>query len=158
MYISRYQKRTLLTVQYSKGYVSQTFFFIEIFNCFFSTEFLCISRNIVLQKICFHHPFRTPTSIILYIRYCSVLVHYVFFSHFYFCLIAFSSRLRTHGLSVNDIMDILEDDDDLDVEAIYVNPPQEDESDGYDISDDEEGEAESLNRNMLQVNRIIISS
>jgi hypothetical protein len=55
-------------------------------------------------------------------------------------------------------MDILEDDDDLDVEAIYVNPPQEDESDGYDNSDDEEGEAESLNRNMLQVNRIIISS
>jgi hypothetical protein len=51
---------------------------------------------------------------------------------------------------VNSILDILDDEQSLNVEGIYLNPPEGDDSDGYDDSD-EEGQPEALSRNILQV-------
>jgi hypothetical protein len=51
---------------------------------------------------------------------------------------------------VSSILDILEDEQTLNVEGIYLNPPDGDDSDGYDYSD-EEGQPEALSRNILQV-------
>jgi hypothetical protein len=51
---------------------------------------------------------------------------------------------------VNSIFDILEDEQSLNVEGIYLNLPGGDDSDGYGNSD-EEGQPEALSRNILQV-------
>ncbi len=63
----------------------------------------------------------------------------------------FPSRFRTRGLNVNTILDLLDEDKVLDVEGIYLDPPEGDESDGYDVSDTEEGEPTAISRNLLQV-------
>jgi hypothetical protein len=63
----------------------------------------------------------------------------------------FPSRFRTRGLNVNTILDLLDEDEVLDAEGIYLDPPEGDESDGYDVSDTEEGEPTAISRNLLQV-------
>ncbi len=63
----------------------------------------------------------------------------------------FPSHFRTRGLNVNTILDLLDEDEVLDVEGIYLDPPEGDESDGYDVSDTEEGEPTAISRNLLQV-------
>lgn len=52
---------------------------------------------------------------------------------------------------MNTILDLLEDDQNINVEGFYLNPPEGDDSDGYDDSDTEEGHPEALGRNILQV-------
>jgi hypothetical protein len=68
-----------------------------------------------------------------------------------FSITFFFSRLQTRGLKVNTILDILDGNQNLGVEAVYINPPEGDDSDGYDDSDTEEGKATALSRNILQV-------
>ncbi len=38
----------------------------------------------------------------------------------------------------------------MDVEEIYLQPPEGDDSDGYDVSDTEEGDAVKISRTILQ--------
>jgi hypothetical protein len=45
----------------------------------------------------------------------------------------------------------------LDVEDIYLQPPDGDESDGYDLSDTEEGHSGQLSRTILQVYKGIVA-
>jgi len=54
-------------------------------------------------------------------------------------------------LAVNTILDLLEVNEGLGVQGFYLNPPKGDDSDGYDISDTEEGEPEAFSRNLLLV-------
>jgi hypothetical protein len=60
-------------------------------------------------------------------------------------------RVKTPGLDVNQILDILEEEQILDVEDIYLQPPEGDDSDGYDLSDTEEGHSGQISRTILQV-------
>jgi hypothetical protein len=64
----------------------------------------------------------------------------------------FFYRFRPVSLQVNQILDILEEEDIGDVDEIYLAPPEGDDSDGYDVSDTEEGESSSISRTILQVN------
>jgi len=54
---------------------------------------------------------------------------------------------------VNDILDLLEEGEIDNVDLITVNPPEGDDSDGYDNSDTEEGAPHSLSRNLLRVSK-----
>ena len=54
-------------------------------------------------------------------------------------------------LDVNGILDVINNDDTIDVEAIYANPPEGDDSDGNNNSDIEDGDGASLSRNILKV-------
>ena len=49
------------------------------------------------------------------------------------------------------IMDLLSDQPEVQVDRIYLNAPEGDDSDGYDDSDTEEGQADFLSRNLLKV-------
>ena len=48
-------------------------------------------------------------------------------------------------------MDLLSDQPEVQVDGIYLNAPEGDDSDGYDDSDTEEGQADFLSRNLLKV-------
>ena len=48
-------------------------------------------------------------------------------------------------------MDLLSDQPEVQVDRIYLNAPEGDDSDGYDDSDTEEGQADFLSRNLLKV-------
>ena len=63
----------------------------------------------------------------------------------------FFSCVPTRGLEVHTILDILDDNRGLGVEGFYLNPPEGDDSDGYDNSDNEEGDPDAISRNLLQV-------
>jgi len=52
---------------------------------------------------------------------------------------------------VNTILDLLDDNEGQGVQALYLNPPEGEDSDGYDDSDTEEGHPEDISRNILQV-------
>ncbi len=73
------------------------------------------------------------------------LLHLTFLSFF-------RRRIPVKSLDVNSILDLLEQDDTVAVDGIYVNPPEGDDSDGYDDSDTEEGQSAALSRNILKVN------
>jgi hypothetical protein len=75
-------------------------------------------------------------------------------SKIYICWFFF--RVQTRGLDVNQILDILDEEQIADVEEIYLQPPGGDDSDGYDVSDTEEGHSGQLSRTILQVNVWII--
>jgi hypothetical protein len=47
-------------------------------------------------------------------------------------------------LAVHAILDILDDNWGLGVEGFYLNPPEGDDSDGYDSSDTEEGNPDTI--------------
>jgi hypothetical protein len=66
-------------------------------------------------------------------------------------------RLTTPGLDVNQILDILEEEEIVDVEEIYLQPPEGDDSDGYDDSDTEEGHSGKISRTILQVKKDIVA-
>ncbi len=66
----------------------------------------------------------------------------------YFCELY---RFQTPGLDVNQILDIPEEEEILDVEDIYLQPPAGDESDGYDELDTQEGQSGLISRTILQV-------
>lgn len=61
-------------------------------------------------------------------------------------------QAKRHNLAsdLNSILDILEQEDDVNVAEIYLNAPEDDDSDGYDHSDTEEGEPSSLSGNILK--------
>ena len=48
-------------------------------------------------------------------------------------------------------MDLLSDQPEVQVDGIYLKAPEGDDSDGYDDSDTEEGQADFLSRNLLKV-------
>ena len=54
------------------------------------------------------------------------------------------------GLCVNEILDILDEEDMHMVESIYIQPPDGDQSDGNDDSEDE-GDPDKLTKGILQV-------
>lgn len=49
-------------------------------------------------------------------------------------------------------MDLLESEEIADVDEVFLEPPEGDDSDGYDLSDTEEGESVKISRTILQVN------
>ena len=51
----------------------------------------------------------------------------------------FFFRIKPRNLNVNDILDILDEDEDINVDKIFINPPEGEDSDGCDLSDEEEG-------------------
>jgi hypothetical protein len=63
----------------------------------------------------------------------------------------FFSFVPTRGLADHAILDILDDNRGLGVEGFYLNPPEGDDSDGYDNSGTEEGDPDASSRNLLQV-------
>jgi hypothetical protein len=50
-------------------------------------------------------------------------------------------------------LDLLEEEEIADVDEVFLEPPEGDDSDGYDVSDTEEGESFKLSRTILQVNK-----
>jgi hypothetical protein len=58
-------------------------------------------------------------------------------------------------LAVHALLDILDDNWGLGVEGFYLNPPEGDDSDGYDSSDTEEGNPDT--RYQIQIQKISIS-
>ncbi len=55
------------------------------------------------------------------------------------------------ALDVNGIMDLVDRFEELDVEAVYMDPPEAADSDGYDNSDTEEGNPNNFSWNILKV-------
>jgi hypothetical protein len=55
-------------------------------------------------------------------------------------------------VDVKEILNLLKGHSICNVEDIYLFPPEGDDSDGYDESDKEEGEAVLISRTILQVN------
>ena len=51
----------------------------------------------------------------------------------------FFFRVKPRNLNVNDILDILDEDEDINLDKIFINPPEGEDSDGCDLSDEEEG-------------------
>jgi hypothetical protein len=82
--------------------------------------------------------------------YLSSFLHLFPLHFFTVVLFSFFSSFQTRGLEVNTILDLLEDNPGLGVQGIYLNPPEGDDSDGYDDSDTEEGGPEAIHRNLLQ--------
>ena len=82
--------------------------------------------------------------------YLSSSIHLFLVHIFTLVLFSFYSSFHTRGLGVNTILDILGDNPGLGVQGIYLNPPEGDDSDGYDDSDTEEGEPTAIHRNLLQ--------
>ena len=70
-------------------------------------------------------------------------------------LAIFYHIFRTKGLSINEIIDRLEETR-IAVDQIYIEPPMGDDSDGYDDSDsDGDGDATKLTRAVLEVKKIL---
>ena len=58
-------------------------------------------------------------------------------------------RQNPRYLNVNEILDLLDDDETHNVEAIYISPPDGDVSDGYDESDTEDANPDCLSKAVL---------
>lgn len=59
----------------------------------------------------------------------------------------FSSR----GLDVNEILDLLGEKEIVSADQVFIEPPEGEDSDGYDLSDTEEGHPDKISRSILQV-------
>ncbi len=59
-------------------------------------------------------------------------------------------RIRPKALDTDGILDILEEEE-VTMEAMYVEPEDPDDSDGYDDENYNEGQPEKLSRTMLKV-------
>jgi hypothetical protein len=69
-------------------------------------------------------------------------------------LIFWSSFSVLHPVGdVNEVLDLLEGQEIDTVDQIFILPPEGDDSDGYDESDTEEGQAVSISRTILQVHK-----
>ena len=64
----------------------------------------------------------------------------------------FFFRVKPRNLNVNDILDILDEDEDINVDKIFINPPEGEDSDGCDLSDEEDGDRDLLASPVLQAN------
>jgi hypothetical protein len=53
-------------------------------------------------------------------------------------------------------MDLLNDGERTDADRVYIDPPEGDVSDGYDMSDTEEGQSETMSRSILKVCSIAV--
>jgi hypothetical protein len=59
---------------------------------------------------------------------------------------------------MQEILDLIDDKEIKGVEHIYMQPPAGDDSDGYDMSDTEQGDGVKMKRNILQVDRIFAAN
>jgi hypothetical protein len=60
-------------------------------------------------------------------------------------------KQRKTYLDVDQILDLLIEGKRADADKMYINPPEGDISDGYDMSDHEEGKPDNLKRSILKV-------
>lgn len=60
-------------------------------------------------------------------------------------------RIQTQQLDVNTILDMFEEEEDMQLDTIYLTGPEGDDSDGYDGNDTEEALPGGISRNMLRV-------
>ena len=69
----------------------------------------------------------------------------------------FIRNVPTRGLTVNEILNLVCDKEGQGVHGFYLNPPEGDDSEGYDDSDIEEGDPVLIHKNLLEVRNFDIS-
>ncbi len=74
---------------------------------------------------------------------------YIYINTFKYLYLQFF-RYTQPGIDVNQILDILKDDKIMDMEYIYLQPPTEDASGAYVVSDTEEGDTVKISWTILQ--------